>query len=119
MAIHIYMSAQEEDNYAIPYFYSIEKQVQMSTRTYPPELKVSGLILCPIRSSGQDGSGRISKFSDWARHRVEIVKEIQYYEIGTKLAVDPSTVAAIDPTSIKMIDDDGISGQVVVSHFLM
>lgn len=35
------------------FFLILKTQVQMSTRTYPSELKVSGLMLCPIHSKGQ------------------------------------------------------------------
>ncbi|MBN2536103.1 MAG: hypothetical protein JXB88_24695 [Spirochaetales bacterium] len=40
------------------------------------------------------GDIRSTAFSEWSHHRAEIKAQIEYYEIGTKPAVDPSQVTA-------------------------
>jgi len=40
------------------------------------------------------GKTRSTRFSDWEHHRSEIAAQIQNYEIGTKMAVDPKDVTA-------------------------
>jgi len=41
-----------------------------------------------------DGSGRVSKFSQWEKRRNEIFAQIQKYEIGTKPVTDKACVTA-------------------------
>ena len=41
-----------------------------------------------------DGSGRVKKFSDWARRRSEIIQELQHYELGPKPVVSKDSIEA-------------------------
>lgn len=41
-----------------------------------------------------NGSGKVTKFSEWERRRNEIAHEMQHYELGTKPVVDPSQIEA-------------------------
>jgi len=55
-------------------------------------LPVVSTLTDPLEFS--DGSGRATRFADWARRRHEIACEIQHYEIGTKPAAEKGMVKA-------------------------
>ncbi len=41
-----------------------------------------------------DGSGRSTRFDDWARHRSEIIQQLYHYEIGEKPVVSRDSIEA-------------------------
>lgn len=79
----------------IPFVYKVENGYgDVSSMTFAKfeDLPVSKELPNPLEWS--DGSGEVTKFSDWARRRAEISKEIQHYEIGEKPAVSKEQVKA-------------------------
>lgn len=57
------------------------------------ELPVVEPLTDPLMWS--DGSGRVKNFSDWKRRRAEILREIEYYEVGQKPTVPRECIDAI------------------------
>lgn len=79
----------------IPLVYDMEN----TSATYPAiellELdKLSETTTLPDPFAWADGSGRSTKFKDWARRRSEIMQEMQHYELGPKPTVSKDSIEA-------------------------
>lgn len=88
---------KKNTNGQVPLVYEVENTAQNQRWTEPQykgydELKEVKSLTDPLEWSA--GNGRATDFSDWARRRYEISKEIQHYEIGTKPSVSSEQVKA-------------------------
>ena len=94
----------------IPLVYTVENTGSEANPVLPAKDQAPKVDPLPDPLAWSDGSGRATDFSDWARRRGEIAKEIQHYEIGTKPAVDASQVkASMDGN--KLIVDVTVGGE--------
>jgi len=78
----------------MPLVYTVENTGAKFPRPVMPELSKLPVIE-PLTDPFEwsDGSGRSTKFKDWARRRAQIGEEIQFYEIGDK-PNRPDTISA-------------------------
>ena len=78
----------------IPLVYDIENTGEIyATPKFAPLDSLESVKPLPDPFAWSDGTGRSTKFKDWARRRAEIGAEIQHYEIGPK-PVKPDTITA-------------------------
>lgn len=78
----------------IPLVYGVENTGASANPVFPTKEQAPKVEKLPDPLEWSDGSGRVKDFSDWARRRGEIAKEIQHYEIGEKPMVDSKDVEA-------------------------
>ena len=78
----------------IPLVYQVENTAPDVTPPLPTRETARRCEALPDPLEWSNGKGRVRKFSQWAKRRGEIAKEIQHYEIGTKPVVEPSAVKA-------------------------
>jgi dienelactone hydrolase len=82
------MNAQER-----PLVYNSENSIAPFEVTLPSFNELPVIETLPDPFAWSDGSGRSTRFEDWARRRMEIGAEIQHYEIGKK-PTRPDTITA-------------------------
>lgn len=94
----------------IPYVYKVENTGAKASPVLPSRKEATRCDALPNPLEWADGSGRVTKFSQWKKRRGEIAREIQHYEIGTKPVVRPSDVKArMDGDTLKV--DVTVHGQ--------
>lgn len=79
----VYDKECANDNFRVPEMPAIDKLPEITT--------------LPDPFAWADGSGRSTDFKDWERHRFEIARQLQHYELGMKPVVSKDS---IEPTLI-------------------
>ena len=73
----------------VPLVYSVENTgAEFPDPTMPSGGMSKGVETLPSPFEWSDGSGKITKFSEWSKRRNEIKREIENYEIGEKPKFD-------------------------------
>ena len=88
-----FQGAPQKMSQEIPLVYNKENTVAPTTVHLPPFEELPIIDTLPDPFAWSDGSGRSTRFEDWARRRMEIGAEIQHYEIGEKPARPDSITA--------------------------
>lgn len=72
-----------------------------NTSTHNPVIPLPDIKDLPVIATlpdpfaWSDGTGRSTDFSDWERHRSEIIQKLQHYEIGIKPSVCRDSIEAV------------------------
>ena len=71
--------------------------------------KVPEITTLPDPFAWADGSGRSTDFKDWERHRFEIARQLQHYELGMKPVVSKDSIEAtlINDTLRVVVHENG------------
>lgn len=77
----VYDKECANDNFRVPEMPAIDKLPEITT--------------LPDPFAWADGSGRSTDFKDWERHRFEIARQLQHYELGMKPVVSKDSIEAI------------------------
>ena len=88
-----FQGAPQKMSQEIPLVYNKENTVAPTTVHLPTFEELPVIETLPDPFAWSDGSGRSTRFEDWARRRMEIGAEIQHYEIGEKPARPDSITA--------------------------
>ena len=73
--------------YVPPLVYGVENTgANVKKPPLPTVDQLPSIPMLPDPFAFSDGSGRVTKFSEWTRRRAEIIAEIEHYEIGVKPA---------------------------------
>lgn len=83
------------DNFRVPEMPAIDKLPEITT--------------LPDPFAWADGSGRSTDFKDWERHRFEIARQLQHYELGMKPVVSKDSIEAtlINDTLRVVVHENG------------
>ena len=76
----VYDKECANDNFRVPEMPAIDKLPEITT--------------LPDPFAWADGSGRSTDFKDWERHRFEIARQLQHYELGMKPVVSKDSIEA-------------------------
>ena len=76
----VYDKECANDNFRVPEMPAIDKLPEITT--------------LPDPFAWADGSGRSTDFKDWERHRFEIARQLQHYELGMKPVVSKESIEA-------------------------
>ncbi len=70
---------------SVPLVYDVENtSAGMPLPPLPTADETPSVPMLPDPFEWSDGSGRVSRFSEWSRRRGEIKAELEHYELGTK-----------------------------------
>lgn len=71
--------------------------------------KLPEITTLPDPFAWADGSGRSTDFKDWERHRFEIARQLQHYELGMKPVVSKDSIEAtlINDTLRVVVHENG------------
>ena len=91
----VYDKECANDNFRVPEMPAIDKLPEITTLPDPFALA--------------DGSGRSTDFKDWERHRFEIARQLQHYELGMKPVVSKDSIEAtlINDTLRVVVHENG------------
>lgn len=91
----VYDKECANDNFRVPEMPAIDKL---------PEITI-----LPDPFAWADGSGRSTDFKDWERHRFEIARQLQHYELGMKPVVSKDSIEAtlINDTLRVVVHENG------------
>lgn len=91
----VYDKECANDNFRVPEMPAIDKLPEITT--------------LPDPFAWADGSGRSTDFKDWERHRFEIARQLQHYELGMKPVVSKDSIEAtlINDTLRVVVHEDG------------
>ena len=75
----------------------------------PAKDKLPEITTLPDPFAWADGSGRSTDFKDWERHRFEIARQLQHYELGMKPVVSKDSIEAtlINDTLRVVVHENG------------
>ena len=75
----------------------------------PAIYKLPEITTLPDPFAWADGSGRSTDFKDWERHRFEIARQLQHYELGMKPVVSKDSIEAtlINDTLRVVVHENG------------
>ncbi|MDR1003959.1 MAG: hypothetical protein LBL97_03000 [Prevotellaceae bacterium] len=83
------------DTSSLPLVYDVENRgIDFPAPDMPTMDKLPAIETLPDPFAWSDGKGRSTDFADWSRHRAEIIRKLQHYEIGEKPAVDRRHIRA-------------------------
>lgn len=91
----VYDKECANDNFRVPEMPAIDKLPEITT--------------LPDPFAWADGSGRSTDFKDWERHRFEIARQLQHYELGMKPVVSKDSIEAtlINDTLRVVVHENG------------
>lgn len=91
----VYDKECANDNFRVPEMTAIDKLPEITT--------------LPDPFAWADGSGRSTDFKDWERHRFEIARQLQHYELGMKPVVSKDSIEAtlINDTLRVVVHENG------------
>lgn len=91
----VYDKECANDNFRVPEMPAIDKLPEITT--------------LPDPFAWTDGSGRSTDFKDWERHRFEIARQLQHYELGMKPVVSKDSIEAtlINDTLRVVVHENG------------
>lgn len=91
----VYDKECANDNFRVPEMPVIDKLPEITT--------------LPDPFAWADGSGRSTDFKDWERHRFEIARQLQHYELGMKPVVSKDSIEAtlINDTLRVVVHENG------------
>jgi endo-1,4-beta-D-glucanase Y len=91
----VYDKECANDNFRVPEIPAIDKLPEITT--------------LPDPFAWADGSGRSTDFKDWERHRFEIARQLQHYELGMKPVVSKDSIEAtlINDTLRVVVHENG------------
>lgn len=91
----VYDKECANDNFRVPEMPAIDKLPEITT--------------LPDPFAWADGSGRSTNFKDWERHRFEIARQLQHYELGMKPVVSKDSIEAtlINDTLRVVVHENG------------
>lgn len=91
----VYDKECANDNFRVPEMPAIDKLPEITT--------------LPDPFAWADGSGRSTDFKDWERHRFEIARQLQHYELGMKPVVLKDSIEAtlINDTLRVVVHENG------------
>lgn len=91
----VYDKECTNDNFRVPEMPAIDKLPEITT--------------LPDPFAWADGSGRSTDFKDWERHRFEIARQLQHYELGMKPVVSKDSIEAtlINDTLRVVVHENG------------
>ena len=91
----VYDKECANDNFRVPEMPAIDKLPEITT--------------LPDPVAWADGSGRSTDFKDWERHRFEIARQLQHYELGMKPVVSKDSIEAtlINDTLRVVVHENG------------
>ena len=91
----VYDKEYTNDNFQLPGILPIDKLPEIAT--------------LPDPFAWADGSGRSTDFKDWERHRFEIARQLQHYELGMKPVVSKDSIEAtlINDTLRVVVHENG------------
>ena len=91
----VYDKECANDNFRVPEMPAIGKLPEITT--------------LPDPFAWADGSGRSTDFKDWERHRFEIARQLQHYELGMKPVVSKDSIEAtlINDTLRVVVHENG------------
>ena len=91
----VYDKECANDNFRVPEMPAIDKLPEITT--------------LPDPFAWADGSGRSTDFKDWERHRFEIARQLQHYELGMKPVVSMDSIEAtlINDTLRVVVHENG------------
>lgn len=91
----VYDKECANDNFRVPEMPAIDKLPEIAT--------------LPDPFAWADGSGRSTDFKDWERHRFEIARQLQHYELGMKPVVSKDSIEAtlINDTLRVVVHENG------------
>lgn len=91
----VYDKECANDNFRVPEMPTIDKLPEITT--------------LPDPFAWADGSGRSTDFKDWERHRFEIARQLQHYELGMKPVVSKDSIEAtlINDTLRVVVHENG------------
>lgn len=91
----VYDKECANDNFRVPEMPAIDKLLEITT--------------LPDPFAWADGSGRSTDFKDWERHRFEIARQLQHYELGMKPVVSKDSIEAtlINDTLRVVVHENG------------
>ena len=95
---------------AIPLVYDKECANDNFRVTEMPAIdKLPEITTLPDPFAWADGSGRSTDFKDWERHRFEIARQLQHYELGMKPVVSKDSIEAtlINDTLRVVVHENG------------
>ena len=93
----VYDKECANDNFRVPEMPAIDKLPEITT--------------LPDPFAWADGSGRSTDFKDWERHRFEIARQLQHYELGMKPVVSKDSIEAtlINDTLRVVVHENGVT----------
>lgn len=91
----VYDKECANDNFRVPEMPAIDKLPEITT--------------LPDPFAWADGSGRSTDFKDWERHRFEIARQLQHYELGMRPVVSKDSIEAtlINDTLRVVVHENG------------